>query len=83
MAKVEDLIVGSDGCVRGAVVRVSPKGNLLRRPLQRLYPLEIHHHVEDSNDEGDERDEATANIDTEEHDPDMYVDQLEWLLAAG
>ena len=41
---VQDLIVGADGCVRGAVVRVpSKKGRstTLRRPIQHLYPLEM------------------------------------------
>jgi len=44
IGKVENLITGSDGCVRGAVVRVKTKGgrtSTLRRPVQRLYPLEV------------------------------------------
>ena len=42
---MEQLIQGSDDHVRGAVVRVSSKtgSTTLRRPLQRLYPLEIKH----------------------------------------
>eukprot|EP00731_Ephydatia_muelleri_P005954 Em0003g202a len=45
LGRVEQLIQGSDGHVRGAVVRVSSKtgSTTLRRPLQRLYPLEIKH----------------------------------------
>ena len=43
--RVESLIKGKDGLVRGAVVKSTTpkKGNLtrLRRPLQRLYPLEL------------------------------------------
>ena len=45
LARVEDLVTGRDGLVRGAVLRVaSRKGRatVLRRPVQRLYPLEIH-----------------------------------------
>ena len=44
IGKVEDPLVGADGHVRGAVVRVQSKGGkstTLRRPVQRLYPLEI------------------------------------------
>jgi len=44
IGKVESLVTGSDGCVRGAVVRVKSKRgrtSTLRRPVQRLYPLEV------------------------------------------
>lgn len=44
IGKVEALVTGSDGHVRGAAVRVKTKaGRLtkLRRPVQRLYPLEV------------------------------------------
>ena len=44
LGKVEELIVGKDSVVRGAVVRISRSGKpsvLLRRPLQLLYPLEV------------------------------------------
>ena len=44
IGKVESLVTGSDGCVRGAVVGVKTKGgkrSTLRRPVQRLYPLEV------------------------------------------
>ena len=52
LARVEELIVGRDGLTRGAVRRVaSTRGRrtVLRRPLQRLYPLEINclNHDED------------------------------------
>ena len=45
LAKVEDLIKGSDGQVRGARVRTQTVGNrptYLQRPVQLLYPLEVH-----------------------------------------
>ena len=40
VAKILDLILGSDGCTRGALVQVRSKGGKctkLRRPVQRLY----------------------------------------------
>lgn len=44
MGKVEQLIKGKDGKVRGAKVTTSSKGfkpTTIRRPVQRLYPLEV------------------------------------------
>ena len=40
---IKDLIMGRDGQVRGASVRVISKGKpqILSRPLKKLYPLEI------------------------------------------
>ena len=43
LAKVEGLLKGSDGAVRGAKVRVR-SGNgftILKRPVQHLFPLEV------------------------------------------
>lgn len=45
LARVEKLITGADGSTRGAVVRVSSRKRrptTIKRPVQRLYPLEIH-----------------------------------------
>lgn len=65
LARVKETIVGKDGRVRGAVLKLPAKDGqttLLRRPLQLLYPLEINCQVgeqtsakEDSNsaDEGE------------------------------
>ena len=39
LARIEDLITGTDGLVRGASIKV--KSGKLRRPVQLLYPLEI------------------------------------------
>ena len=53
LAKVESTIVGVDGKVRGANVRVSSRdGNVtvLQRPLSLLYPLEINCSTESSTD---------------------------------
>ena len=44
LSKVEKLIPGTDGNVRCAVVKVASKGQhsvTLKRPVQRLYPLEF------------------------------------------
>ena len=43
MGRVESLITGRDGMVRGATLRVICKGKpeFLNRPLQKLYPLEV------------------------------------------
>ena len=45
MAVVEDLIVGRDGVVRGAKVRLVRKGKsvFLNRPVQKLFPTEVRH----------------------------------------
>ena len=42
MARVEELIRSRDNQVRGARVRVGATGSMLRRPVQALYPLEVH-----------------------------------------
>ena len=43
LAKIEELLKGSDGHVKGAVVRVPSRASttILRRSLSQLYPLEI------------------------------------------
>ena len=41
MGKIEDLVKGADGVVRGAIVRSGSKLALLKRPIQRLFPLEV------------------------------------------
>ena len=50
--RVEQLVRGSDGKVRGAVLKVkSPAGNLstIRRPVQKLIPLEVQRSSSDIN----------------------------------
>ena len=54
LRKVEDIIYGADGKIRGAVVRVYTGGKRptqLRRSLAHLYPLEINANSGTSNDE--------------------------------
>ena len=43
MGKIEQLLPGKDGVVRGVKVRTCGKGKykMLNRPLQKLYPLEV------------------------------------------
>ena len=45
LGRIEDLIVGADEKIRGVYVRtMSKKGcsKVLRRPIQHIYPLEVH-----------------------------------------
>ena len=56
LGKVEELIVGKDSVVRGAVVRISRSGKpsvLLRRPLQLLYPLGVQSQMKDTLSDAD------------------------------
>ena len=44
LGRIEDLIEGADGRVRGVLVRVASKkgcSKLFRRPIQHIYPLEV------------------------------------------
>ena len=43
MGKIEEIVVGEDGVVRGASVRTSFNDKIgnIQRPLQKLYPLEL------------------------------------------
>ena len=45
VARITKLLMGKDGRARGAILKVSARGDqatTLQRPLQLLYPLEIH-----------------------------------------
>ena len=54
LARVEQLIKGTDGQVRGAAIHVSSKGDkrpaMLRCPVTHFYPLEINCCVENTKD---------------------------------
>ena len=56
MGKVEDLIKGEDNIVRGAVVRVQSGGGItiLRRPVQKQYPLELNLNTKATRSEDDD-----------------------------
>ena len=50
LARITDLIKGRDEKVRGARVLVAGKKTLIERPLQELFPLEVHaSHAESTN----------------------------------
>ena len=42
LSRISDSIIGRDGIVCGARVLVAGKGTLIERPLQELFPLEVH-----------------------------------------
>ena len=46
LGKVESLLIGKDGKARAAIVKTQSK-KLIRRPIQKLYPLEISAEVKD------------------------------------
>ena len=55
MGRVEELIRGKDGVVRGASIRVQAKetrSKLLRRPIQKLYPVELANGMQSSSSNG-------------------------------
>ena len=39
LGKIEALIPGGDGCVRGAVVKMGKTGATIKRPVNKLFPL--------------------------------------------
>ena len=47
LGRVRELIPGADGNIRGAVIRVQSGGghSTIKRPIQRLYPLEVREEV--------------------------------------
>ena len=61
MGKVEHLITGKDGVVRGASVLIISKGKqeYLNRPLTKLYPLEITKKRENDGEESEDNNEKT------------------------
>ena len=43
VGKVEQLIVSSDGQIRGVEVKLAKSGNVIKRPVNKLYPLVLRH----------------------------------------
>ena len=43
---MKELLAGSDGQVRAAVVRVADTGNLLKRSVKHLIPIEVKANVD-------------------------------------
>ena len=73
LGRVRELIPGVDGNVRGAFVRVQSGGghSTIKRPVQRLYPLEVRAEVMDSQ-EIVPTDEVSVNVSSMsyQHDQD-------------
>ena len=68
---VEELIIGKDGKVRGTKVRRNGRGKfeILTRPLQRLFPLEISaRHERKENDSVSRRKEVREETDDNENE---------------
>lgn len=65
---VLELIVGRDGYVRGAKVRVSAgeRTSVWQRPIQRLYPIEVNCYVEKKNVESSSQDSDQERDDNEQ-----------------
>uniref|UniRef100_A0A1X7UPV8 DUF5641 domain-containing protein n=1 Tax=Amphimedon queenslandica TaxID=400682 RepID=A0A1X7UPV8_AMPQE len=82
LGKIEDTIVGADREIRCAVVRVftgETRSKLLKRPIQKLFPLEVNENdnlIPDSQDQ-----DPTEDIDLAENDnidePTMPINNQE------
>ena len=59
LGKIEEVYSGRDKKIRGARLKL-PSGNQLRRPIQLLYPLEVH-----SNSETPDVESETPDVDNE------------------
>lgn len=80
-AKVNHLLTGNDGLVRGAVVRIKSGKNLitdLQRPFQLLYPLEVDSCVSQSEVTYQDTEENVVTTNTQEscNKGDNDVDNL-------
>jgi hypothetical protein len=70
LGKIREVLMGRDGQIRGAVVKVARRNQqhvLLRRPIQLLYPLEVR----------DDQAEAVARADKDELEEVEQVDEEE------
>ena len=72
MGVVHELIKGVDKKTRGAVMRIADKGNIsfLRRPLQRLFPLEILDEVVEESESQPEELESERKLESVQAQPD-------------
>ena len=69
VALVKSLIIGKDHRVRGAILKVASSREVLQRPLQRLYPLEVKCSTVREEGSGGPDNEATSSA-TEIEDSD-------------
>ena len=68
LGKIEELFTGRDGLIRAASVRVytgKKRPIILRRPLQRLYPLEINAPPETSSEDPSEPESCSTAMEPE------------------
>ncbi|XP_058805274.1 uncharacterized protein LOC131672213 [Phymastichus coffea] len=72
LAKIEKLIQGRDGIARVAVLKT--KDGVLKRPLQRIYPLEISC---DDKDEANEFRERQKSVSAEANQKKVQLEQVE------
>ena len=63
LGRINEVIPGRDGEVRGAVVRLSSGRGILRRPSQLLYPLEVRSGDNTATSEDTREDSTTASDD--------------------
>ena len=71
LGKIEEVVRGHDGIIRGAVLKTYRDGKTgqIRRPLQKLYPLEITDDQEDTDKDdvagygpGDQREDLSEQL---------------------
>ena len=62
LARITDLIKGRDGKVLGARVLVAGKKTLIERPLQELFPLEVHASNAESTNENSITEDETCGV---------------------
>ena len=76
LGKIEEVIIGVDGIARGATVRTSNNGALgrVRRPLQKLYPLEMGSCAKVIDSENDEANKIDREIGLESRDGSEMVE---------
>ena len=83
---MEELITGRDGQVRGAIVKVNSgqKPTALRRPLQRLYPLEVGCQTDDNRqNETQNASDMPKTVSTSQYENvDSHIDEVTETTAA-
>ena len=78
LARVEDLITGADGLVRWACIQTHSAGNRtahLRRPVQLLYPLEVHSSADSVDRDSDARTPDVSSVPETVHSSADSVDR--------
>ena len=79
MGKIEGLVVGKDKVVRGATVKVMTKGApvFIKRPVQKLYPIELKSERECRNEVGQEEEHVKVDKQVEEMGEVKEVDRTD------